>query len=249
MSLRPAPDGELMAPTLQIEGQRAAITLRRIGQHNRIDPDDVPVIMAHLDAVLQAKARVLVITGTGRKTFCAGYTIGAIRSRLDSSFEEMLDRIETLPLPTICALNGSAYGGGTDLALCCDFRIGVVGSRMRMPAAAFGLHYYPGGLRRFVARLGPGAAKRIFLTGQSLEAEEMLRIGFLTELVAPDELGDRVDAYVEDILKGGADVQASMKRHIDQLCDGSWSEAQGKQAYLRSLQSEELAARLAQLTK
>ena len=80
-------------------------------------------------------------------------------------------------------LDGGVYGGATDLALCCDWRIGVSGTRMFMPAARFGLHYYPGGLRRYVRALGAAQAKRIFLTGQTLRAQEMLRIGFLTELV------------------------------------------------------------------
>ena len=70
-------------------------------------------------------------------------------------FEDMLDALESLDIPTLCALNGSAYGGGTDLALACDFRIGVRGCRLFMPAARFGLHYYPGGLAalRHAARL------------------------------------------------------------------------------------------------
>ena len=68
-------------------------------------------------------------------------------------------------LPTICALNGGVYGGSTDMALSCDFRIGVEGITMFMPAARLGLHYYAGGMRRYVARLGLGAAKKLFLTG------------------------------------------------------------------------------------
>ncbi len=59
---------------------------------------------------------------------------------------------------------------------------------MFMPAARFGLHFYPGGLRRAVAALGLAQAKRIYLTGVTLRAEEMLRIGFLTELVARGQL-------------------------------------------------------------
>ena len=73
----------------------------------------------------------------------------------------MLDRLERFPLPTVCAMNGSVYGGATDLALCCDLRIGVRGSRMLMPASRFGLHYYPGGLRRYVGTLGLAAAKKL----------------------------------------------------------------------------------------
>src|SRR4051812_14946709 len=113
------------APTLDIAGSVATLTLRRPDQHNRIDPDDIPVISGHLAAVEQRTGlSALVVTGAGERTFCAGYTLSEIASRLDGAFEEMLDRLEALRLPTICVLNGGAYGGGTDLAMCCDFRIG-----------------------------------------------------------------------------------------------------------------------------
>ena len=67
--------------------------------------------------------KFLVITGAGIKTFSSGYTIDAILTRMDDSFQMLLNRIEQFNLTTICALNGSAYGGGVDLAICCDFRI------------------------------------------------------------------------------------------------------------------------------
>ncbi|HEV7414368.1 MAG TPA: enoyl-CoA hydratase/isomerase family protein, partial [Casimicrobiaceae bacterium] len=178
---RHAADGP---PTLEVASAVATIRLRRPAEHNRIDPDDVAVIRGYMDSgKLYPAARALVFTGTGDTTFSSGYTVDAIVGRLDRNFEELLDAIERLPLPTICALNGSVYGGATDLALCCDFRLGVRGSRMFMPAARFGLHYYPGGLRRAVAALGAAQAKRIFLTAQTIDADEMLRIGFLTELL------------------------------------------------------------------
>ncbi|MEY3754134.1 MAG: hypothetical protein RLY27_734, partial [Pseudomonadota bacterium] len=140
-------------PIFATNGAKATITLNRPEHHNRIDPDDIPKIHEHLDSIKSDNSiKVLVITGTGHKTFSSGYTIDAILTRLDDSFQALMNRIENFDLPTICALNGSAYGGGVDLATCCDFRIGVHGSRMFIPAAKFGLHYYPDGIRRFVQR-------------------------------------------------------------------------------------------------
>jgi enoyl-CoA hydratase/carnithine racemase len=237
-------------PTLHIAGARATITLCRPAQHNRIDPEDIDVLLGHFDAATrQADVRVLVLTGSGDKTFSSGYTIDAIRSRLDGSFERMLDRLEAMPLPTVCALNGSVYGGGTDLALCCDFRIGVHGSRMFMPAARFGLHYYPGGLRRFTARLGPTATKKIFMTAQTLQAEEMLRIGYLTELVEPGELDGCVQTYATALQACEPTVVASMKQHIDALSAGTLPEGAGREAYDVSLRSAELSRRLDALNR
>jgi enoyl-CoA hydratase/carnithine racemase len=116
-----------------------------------------------------------------------------------------------------------------------------------MPAAKFGLHYYPGGLRRFVTRLGPAATKKIFLTGQSLDADEMLRIGYLTDLVEPGALAEKVAAYVQAISQCEPDAVASMKRHIDALAHGSLSQDEGRAAYEASLRSPATAARLAAL--
>ena len=236
------------APSLRIEGSVATITLRRPAEHNRIDPDDPKLILGLLEQVeAEPGVAVLVITGEGDRTFCSGYTLAQIGSRLDRSFEDMLDRIEVVKVPTLCVMNGSAYGGGTDLAMSCDFRIGIPGIRMFMPAARFGLHYYPGGLRRFVARLGPTATKKIFLTGLTLQAEEMLRIGFLTDLVDPAEVSRTVQSYVDAITQCEPEAVASMKLHIDQLAQGTWSEESGRLAYERSLHSAETASRLATL--
>jgi enoyl-CoA hydratase/carnithine racemase len=236
------------APTLEIADGVATITLRRPSQHNRIDPDDPALLLRHFAAVrVDRSVRLLVLTGEGEKTFCSGYTLAQIGARLDRSFEDMLDALEAMDIPTLCALNGSAYGGGTDLALSCDFRIGVRGCRAFMPAARFGLHYYPGGLRRFVTRLGGSTAKKIFLTGMTLEEDELLRTGFLTELVERGELLSRIDSYRENIARCDAQAVRSMKRHIDALCAGEWDEASGRAAYEASLRSEETGRRLAEL--
>ncbi|OUM03690.1 hypothetical protein A8M77_04005 [Variovorax sp. JS1663] len=238
------------APTLEIADAVATLTLRRPAQHNRIDPDDPAVFLSHLDQVRSDPAvRLLVLTGEGEKTFCSGYTLGQIGARLDRSFEDMLDALESLAVPTLCALNGSAYGGGTDLALACDFRIGVRGCRLFMPAARFGLHYYPGGLRRFVTRLGCSTAKKIFLTGMTLESEELLRNGFLTELVEAEELPARIALYRDQIARCDAQAVRSMKQHIDAICAGEWDEVSGRAAYEASLASEETGRRLAALAE
>ena len=237
-------------PTLDIAGGVATLRFRRPEEHNRIDPDDLAVLMRHFERVLaEPDVRVLVVTGSGEKTFSSGYTVHAIREHLDDRLEKMLDTLESLPLPVICALNGSAYGGAIDLALCCDFRIGVRGTRMFMPAAKFGLHYYPGGLRRYVTRLGLNAAKKLFLTAQAVGDEEMLRIGFLNELVDRAQFDATVQAYVKAILECEPKVVASMKLFLNQTADGAIDLGAQRAAFEQSLRSDELAARLGALAK
>jgi enoyl-CoA hydratase/carnithine racemase len=238
------------SPTLTIADGVATLRFCRPEEHNRIDPDDLAVLMRHFERVLaQPGVRVLVVTGSGEKTFSSGYTVHAIREHLDDRLEKMLDTLESLPLPVICALNGSAYGGAIDLALCCDFRIGVRGARMFMPAAKFGLHYYPGGLRRYVTRLGLNAAKKLFLTAQAVGDEEMLRIGFLNELVERAQFDATVQAYVKAILECEPEVVASMKLFLNQTADGAIDLAAQRGAFVQSLRSDELAARLGALVK
>lgn len=233
-------------PILRYEGAAAVIELRRPREHNRIDPADIGVIRAHLAAVRQhADSRVVVFTGAGQQTFSSGYTIHAIVDTLDHSFEQLLDAVEDYSLPTICALNGSAYGGATDLALCCDFRIGVRGTRMFMPAAKFGLHYYPGGLRRYVTQLGLTQAKRVFLTAQTIGDEDMVRIGFLTELVEAGELEPTVRRYVEAIAACEPLAVMSMKRQMNAIAGNAPDAATCRKEFERSLRSEELARRVA----
>jgi methylglutaconyl-CoA hydratase len=237
-------------PTLTVAGGVAMVRFERPAEHNRIDPDDIPVLRAHVErAAVDATIRAVVFTGSGTRTFSSGFTIEAILERLDRSFEELLDAIEALPMPTIAVINGGAYGGATDLALCCDIRIGVSDTRMFMPAARFGLHYYPGGLRRYVAALGPGQAKRIFLTGVTLSGPEMLRIGFLTELVPRSRLQRTVADYVAAIQACEPTVQRSMKRQLNAIAAGDMDEAGSREGYEASLASPELRRRLTALMK
>ncbi|HEX2531577.1 MAG TPA: enoyl-CoA hydratase/isomerase family protein [Burkholderiaceae bacterium] len=236
---------EDQAPGLTVEGAVATLTLRRPSQHNRIAPEDSDVVRRYLSQLeTMPGLRLLIITGTGEKTFSSGYTLGAIRDQLDDRFEDMLDHLERFPLPTLCVLNGSVYGGATDLALCCDFRIGVRGSRMLMPASRIGLHYYPGGIRRYVTVLGLAAAKKLFLTAQAIGDKEMLRIGFLNELVPPSELGAAVRAYVDGIVASESKVMVTMKADLMSQAAGVADEATLRRHYAESLRSPELAMRL-----
>ena len=127
-------------------------------------------------------------------------------------------------MPTICRLNGGVYGGSTDLALACDFRIGVDTAEMFMPAARLGLHYYKSGIRRYVSRLGVDNAKRLFLTAEKIGAAEMLRIGYLTAMVPPEALDEEVDRLAA-VLAGNAPVaMRGMKRAINEFARGKLDE-------------------------
>src|SRR5438477_3170344 len=180
------------APVLELEDARATIRLNRPKHLNRLQSDGLDALLKLFDRIEADPAiRVLVLTGTGR-AFSAGYDLNSVAERATSTteqqsagsaFEVVVNRLEELGVPTICRLNGGVYGGSTDLALACDFRIGIDTAEMFMPAARLGLHYYRSGIQRYVSRLGADNARKLFLTAQKIDAPEMRRIGYLTAMV------------------------------------------------------------------
>jgi enoyl-CoA hydratase len=110
-----------------------------------------------------------------------------------------------------------------------------------MPASQLGVHYYHGGLRRFVARLGLDAAKRLFLLGETVPADELLRIGYLNELVDADRLAERVGQLADLLCTRAPLAVQGMKRALNGLADGAADAAAIDAAYAASFHSEEVA--------
>jgi enoyl-CoA hydratase len=236
------------APLLDIDSARATIRLNRPKHLNRLQPDDLDVLMKLFDRIEADPAiRVLVLTGTGR-AFSAGYDLGSIAERAataqeqiaGSAFEVMVNRLEDLAVPTICRLNGGVYGGSTDLALACDFRIGVDNCDMFMPAARLGLHYYKSGIQRYVSRLGLDNAKRLFLTAQRIGAAEMLRIGYLTAMVPAEALDEEVDRLVAILVANAPIAMRGMKRTINEIARGRLDEEAADRRHRDSMRSAEI---------
>lgn len=231
-------------PSLHIGGGRAVISLRRPDKRNRIEPVDLETLLGHLGTVrIDPTVRVVLIEATG-PSWCSGFHLGALADRAPApvSFGELCDELERVEVPTIAVIAGSVHGGGTDLALACDLRIASHGVTLGMPAARIGLQYYASGLRRFVERIGPAATKRIFLTGETIGADELLRIGYLTDLVVPSELRNRVDALCEAVCGLAPLAARATKSAIDELGGPSPDLDRIQDGHVRSAKSEEHAA-------
>jgi enoyl-CoA hydratase len=237
------------APLLEIDGARATIRLNRPKHLNRLQADDLDALLQLFDRIEADPAiRVLVLTGTGR-AFSAGYDLNSVAERASSAreeqsagsaFEIVVNRLEDLGVPTICRLNGGVYGGSTDLALACDFRIGVDTAEMFMPAARLGLHYYKSGIKRYVSRLGVDNAKRLFLTAERISALEMLRIGYLTAMVPADAFDEEIDRLAT-LLAGNAPVaMAGMKRTINEFARGRLDEEAADRRHRDSMRGAEI---------
>jgi enoyl-CoA hydratase/carnithine racemase len=236
-------------PILSRDGARATIRLNRPKHLNRLQASDLDALLGLFDEIeADATLRVLVLTGTGR-AFSAGYDLNSVAERaasavegqsVGSAFEAVVNRLEDLAVPTICALNGGVYGGSTDLALACDFRVGVDSAEMFMPAARLGLHYYTSGIKRYVSRLGVDNAKKLFLTAEKIDAREMLRIGYLTAVVPEDALAGEVDRLAT-LLAGNAPLaMRGMKRAINEFARGDLDHAAADRRHRDSMRSDEI---------
>ena len=215
-------------PLLQLQGVRATVTLSRPAHHNRLHVDDLLALQRHIAALQNnPDVRVLVLTATG-PSFCSGFHLGEFDQQPEEPgagprlFEQTVDALEALAVPSICRLNGSVFGGATDLALACDFRIGVQGMHLRMPAARLGLHYYPSGLRRYVSRLGLATAKRLFLLADSAGADELLALGYLDQLVPAGRLDAAVQTMADALAAGAPLALRGMKQSLNEIARGDF---------------------------
>ena len=235
-------ENTVMSPELLIQGACASITLRRPEVANKLLPEDLMVLRRHIDEV-NASPQVLVLTlqAVG-KHFCSGYDIGEIANSQNegSSFGEMVDAIENCRAVTIAAIQGGVFGGATDMALACDFRVGGVNSQMFMPAARLGLHFYASGLERYVTRLGVDTAKRLFLTCEKLQAQAMKDCGFLTDLAEGEDIAPRV-AQLQSTLAGMAPLALlGMKKHLNAIVRGAYDRASIDAAVQATIESADL---------
>ncbi len=217
--------------TLHVASGRATLTLNRPAHHNRLHVEDLLALQSQFSALAaDSEVRLLVLTGCGA-TFCSGFHLGDFDARPASGedgpglFEQTVDALEALPMPTICRFNGSVHGGATDLGLACDFRVGVDSMSLRMPAAKLGLHYYPNGLRRYVTRLGLGAAKRLFLRAQTVPAIDLLAMGYLDHALPADQLDAWVDRLADELLAGAPLALRGMKASLNEIARGEWDAA------------------------
>lgn len=234
-----------LPPQLDVVGPIARITLHRPESANRLSLADLSVLQSHLDTVERCESiRVLVIRAVGR-SFCAGFDLRELSSEVDpgARFEALADRLEQARPITICCLEGGVYGGGTDLALACDFRVGSPACEMFVPAVKLGLHYYGGAMRRSVQRLGLQATKRLLLAAEPFTADEMLACGFLTERC--DAPAARCAALSERLSGFAPLALLPMKQHLNALAAGRVDGQQLASDIAKSLVSEDLQAGVA----
>jgi enoyl-CoA hydratase len=173
--------------TLERRGAAAVLTIDRQERRNAIDGPTAELTAAAYDRFVEDdEARVLVVTGAGGVSFCAGADLKAIESfapRMDDPRGPLgISRVIS-PKPTIAAISGWCLAGGLELALWCDLRIATEDAKLGFTERRFGVPLIDGGTQRLPRIVGLGRALDMILTGHIVEAEEAERIGLVTSVV------------------------------------------------------------------
>jgi methylglutaconyl-CoA hydratase len=206
----------MKALRVERDGEIFRVTLARPERRNAFDADLIRGLGDAFAGV--GDARVVVLAGDG-PSFCAGADVEWQRASIDLSYEEnvedyrrlyrMLQAVYRCPTPVVARVHGFALGGGSGLTACADIAIAAEDAIFGFSEVRLGI--IPGVISPMVlAKIGPAAARRYFLTGERFDAKTALRIGLVDEVAAdPDEAVDRV---VEAILDGGPTAVREAKR-------------------------------------
>jgi enoyl-CoA hydratase/carnithine racemase len=143
------------------------------------------------------RIRVVVIIGAGAKVFCAGADLAERKGMTEGEvldylalIQKTMSTIEALPKPVICAINGSAFGGGTELALACDLRMMVDNASLRLTEVTLGIIPGAGGTQRLPRLIGKSRAKEYILCAKPIPAQEAFDCGLAHRLVAASGMGE-----------------------------------------------------------
>jgi enoyl-CoA hydratase len=204
---QPATSAEELPPAVSYErrGAAALITIDRPHRRNAVDgPTAAALYEAYLRFEEDEEARVLVLTGAGGVSFCAGADLKATETfvgRLMNAEGPMGFTRLTPSKPTIAAISGFALAGGLELALWCDLRIATPGSKLGYPERRWGVPLIDGGTQRLPRIVGLGRALDLILTGRIIDAEEALAMGLITEIVPEGMHLERALALAEGLAR------------------------------------------------
>ena len=194
---------------LAVQEGVATLTLHRPEAMNAITHRMKDELGAALDTVAEDdRAQVLVITGSGDKAFCAGADIkervGTQPTPAEFFFRQqathrLFSRIEQFAKPVIAALNGVAFGGGAEIALCADLRVAAEHARIGLTEVALGVIPAGGGTQRLARLVGPSKAKELLFTAARLTAMEAQALGLVNRVVPAGRLAEEVQALAQSI--------------------------------------------------
>jgi len=209
------------------------VTMNRPEVHNAFDDHQIQRLLEVLkQAAGNPAVRVVVIAGEG-KSFSAGGDINYMRRMGSNTYEEnladggqlaqLMQTLNFLPKPTIARVQGAAMGGGVGLVSCCDYAIGCPRTKLALSEVKLGM--IPATISPYVvATIGEKAARRMFMSGLPVSAEEALGMGFLSQVVAEDELDGAVESLAQALLKNAPDAVRLSKALAIEMAAGDITE-------------------------
>jgi len=182
---------------LESQGEVAILRINRPEALNAMNIDVVSELSQTVDKIgADESIKVIIITGTGEKAFCAGADISYMvdidpitAEKYASSAQSVLNKIERIEKPVIGAINGYALGGGCELAMVCDIRIASSNARLGQPEVTIGIPPGWGGTQGLMRLVGPAKAKELVFTGRMIPAEEAFELGLVNNVISltPDD--------------------------------------------------------------
>ncbi len=201
------------------QGRVARLELSNPKKLNALSPSLIVALHARAKALVDdSDLRAVILTGAGARAFAAGADIDTL-AKLDeetargfiTSLHQAIDAVRRIPVPVIAMLRGYCFGGAMELAAACDMRIADTTLQAGMPEVRLGI---PSVIEAcLLPRLvGWGKASELLLTGDSIGAEDALRIGFVQKLCAPGDLDAETEKWVGSILAAGPRAIRAQKR-------------------------------------
>ncbi len=181
----------MSAVEFHIQGDAAVLTLNNVAKLNALTTEMLDALDARLTEIDRDNAiRSVILTGAGEKAFCCGADIGAWGDLSPVEFarhwvrdgHRIFDRLARIGKPTIAAINGYAFGGGLELASCCDLRLMAPRATLALPEARIGIVPGWSGTQRLTRLLPEAAVKEMALFGQMIGAERAVALGYAAEV-------------------------------------------------------------------
>ncbi len=210
----------------RIDGAIASVLFSHPEKMNAMSYDmwqAVPEVFAELDA--NPAVRVIVCAGDGDKAFISGADISQfekLRGTLEAqiAYNKTVENAYAAPMacakPVIARIRGICIGGGLGFAAACDMRVCSEDAIFRMPAARLGLGYSPAGVRRFMNVLGAANTVDIFMSARKFDAQEALRMGFVSQVVPVATLEKTVADYCKLVAENAPLTVAAAKYAVQQ---------------------------------
>jgi len=212
---------------IEIASPLATITFNRPKALNALNAALIDELANALDEIATNEdVRVLILTGAGDKSFVAGAdinelaTFNPLEAKLFSQKgHQTLHKLQTLPIPVIAAVNGFALGGGSEIALACDFVYASQNAKFGLPEITLGIIPGFGGTQRLPRLIGKNLAKELIFTGKMISADDAQQLGIVNQVHAPEALMDVVHKTATSIAAKGRAALRAAKNAINSGMD------------------------------